>query len=449
MDRRAFLKRSSLLAGGAVLSPLVACRTTRAPLTNWAGNLRYGTANVHYPASVAEVQDVVRRSRRVRAIGTRHSFNRIADSDDTQISLQRLSRVVSLDRGAKTVTVEGGVTYADLAPYLHANGYALHNLASLPHISVAGACATATHGSGTRNGNLATAVSAIEFVTAAGEVVALSRQRDGDRFDGAVVGLGGLGVVTKLTLDVEPTFDVAQVVYRNLPMSELAANFDEIMSSGYSVSLFTDWTRKNINQVWIKRRADAGDAATIAPEFYGAQLATRNMHPLDDQPPEPFTEQMGVRGAWYDRLPHFKMSFTRSSGAELQSEYFVPIEHAYAAIMALEELHEQMTPHLYISEIRTVAADRLWVSPCYNRACVGLHTTWRPRWDEVMRLLPLIEQQLAPYDAVPHWGKLFTMAPPVLQSRYARIADFRQLLGRYDPHGKFRNDFLARNIYGG
>src|SRR3712207_2092922 len=275
MDRRTFLRRSSLLAGGAVVSPLAACRTASAPLTNWAGNLRYGTGNVHYPVSVAEVQDVVKQSRKLRALGTRHSFNRIADSDDNQISLRRLNRVVSLDRDAKTVTVEGGMTYAELVPYLHANGFALHNLASLPHITIAGACSTATHGSGTRNGNLATAVSAIEFVDAAGDVVTLSRQRDGDQFNGAVVGLGGVGVLTKLTLDVEPTFDVAQVVYRNLPMKELAANFDAIMSSGYSVSLFTDWTRKNINQVWVKRRVEPGSSGTMPREIHGEQLATR------------------------------------------------------------------------------------------------------------------------------------------------------------------------------
>jgi xylitol oxidase len=449
MDKRTFLKTSSLLVGGAVLSRLTACRPARAPLTNWAGNLEYATANVHHPASLAQVQDVVRRSRRLRALGTRHSFNRIADSSETQVSLQRLNRVVSLDRAAQTVTVEAGMTYAELAPYLHANGYALHNLASLPHISIAGACSTATHGSGSRNGNLATAVSGIELVNAAGEVVTLSRQRDGDEFDGAVVGLGAVGVVTKLTLDLQPAFDVTQVVYRNLPMRELESNFDAIMSSGYSVSLFTDWTRRNVNQVWIKRRAGDRSSTAVPRDFYGAQLATRNMHPLDDESPEPFTEQMDVPGAWYDRLPHFKMGFVRSSGDELQSEYFVPVERAYEAIMAVEELHEQITPHLFISEIRTVAADRLWMSPCYGRACVALHTTWRKEWDNVVRLLPLIEEKLAPYGAVPHWGKLFSMPPSVLQPRFAKLADFRGLLGRHDPRGKFRNDFLYRNVYGG
>jgi alditol oxidase len=221
------------------------------------------------------------------------------------------------------------------------------------------------------------------------------------------------------------------------------------MSSGYSVSLFTDWTRKNVNQVWIKRRVAEGGSSSVAREFYGAQLATRNMHPLDDQPPDPFNEQMGVPGVWYDRMPHFKMGFTRSSGEELQSEYFVPIEHAYGAIMAVEELHEQMTPHLFISEIRTIDADKLWMSPCYNRACVAVHTTWKPEWNDVVRLLPLVEQKLAPYQAVPHWGKLFTMSPSALQARYERLTDFRRLLSFHDPEGKFRNDFLSQNIYRG
>jgi len=449
MDTRTFLKTSSLLLGGAVLSRLTACRSTRAPLTNWAGNLEYGTANVHYPTSVGQVQDVVKRCRRIRALGTRHSFNRIADSTENQVSLQHLNSVVSLDRASKTVTVEAGMTYAELAPYLHANGYALHNLASLPHISIAGACSTATHGSGSKNGNLATAVSAIEFVDAAGEVVTLSRQRDGDHFRGAVVGLGGVGVVTRLTLDLQPTFDMTQVVYRNLPMRELENNFDAIMSSGYSVSLFTDWTRKNVNQVWIKRRVGEGSSSAVAPDFHGAHLATRNMHPLDDESPEPFTEQMGVPGAWYERMPHFRMSFRRSSGEELQSEYFVLVEHAYDAMMAVEELHEEMTPHLFISEIRTIDADDLWMSPCYNRACVAPHTTWRPEWNEVVRLLPLIEQKLAPYDALPHWGKLFTASPSVLRSRLGKLAAFKELLSHHDPDGKFRNDFLSQNIHRG
>ena len=358
-----------------------------------------------------------------------------------------MNRVISLDRTARTVTVEAGMTYGELGQYLHANGHALGNMASLPHISIAGAVATATHGSGMTNGNLATAVSRLELVDAAGEVVTLTRDEDGDRFNGAVVSLGALGIVTKLTLDIEDAFDVRQTVYLDLPMHELRDGFDEIMKSGYSVSLFTDWSRRTIDQVLIKHRVDGERPTPPVEEFRGVRIATRNVHPVAGESAENVTEQMGIPGPWHERLPHFRMGFTPSSGDELQSEYFVPLETAYDAIMAIEALHERITPHLLISEIRTIAADRLWLSPCHGRACASLHTTWKPDWDAVTGPLPLIERALEPFAAVPHWGKLFTMTPAALQSRYERLADFRELVGHYDPEGKFRNDFLRRNIH--
>jgi xylitol oxidase len=318
----------------------------------------------------------------------------------------------------------------------------------LPHISIAGSIATATHGSGVKNGNLATGVSAIEFVNAAGDIVVLSK-KDGELFYGAVVGLGALGFVTKVTLDLQPTFNMQQVVYRNLPMAELEKNFMAIMSSGYSVSLFTDWRNKNINEVWIKSRIEEGSMAREpAPEFYGAKLATQNMHPVEDQSAENCTEQMGVPGPWYERMPHFKMGFTPSTGIELQAEYFVPIEQAYEAIMAMETLHEKITPHLFISEIRAVDADVLWMSPCYKKACVAIHTTWKQEWDTVIGLLPQVEEKLTPYNPKPHWAKLFTISPAELQSKYERLNDFKQLLNQYDPTGKFRNEFIDTNLFG-
>jgi xylitol oxidase len=337
------------------------------------------------------------------------------------------------------------VKYGDLAMYLDANGHALHNLASVQHITVAGACATATHGSGVKNGNLATAVTAVELVNANGEIVALTRKSNGDRFYGAVVGLGALGIVTRLTLEVQPRFSMRQLVYRNLPMAALE-NFAEIMSSGYSVSLFTDWSRRNINQVWIKTRV-GDDNISTSEDFFGAGIATRHMHTMDEVSAETCTEQMGVSGSWCDRLPHFKREFNPASGRELQSEYFVPIERASEAMMALEELHGRITPFLFISEIRAVAADDLWMSPCYKRACASIHFTWKPDWNGVRGLLPLIEEKLAPFNAVPHWGKLFTISPRQLQSGYGRLDDFRQLVSGYDPDRKFGNDFLARYIY--
>lgn len=447
MDKRAFLKTSTALVAGSVLSRLVACAPQKEPLKNWAGNLEYSTGNVHYPTTLEEVQKVVKSCAKVKGLGSRHSFNTIADSTENQISLSELNKVVSLDKVANTVTVEAGMKYGALCQYLHENGFALHNLASLPHISIAGAVSTATHGSGVMNGNLSTGVSAIEFINAAGDVVTLSKQDE--EFYGAVVGLGALGIITKVTLDLLPTFNMRQVVYRNLPMSELKDNFKAIMLSGYSVSLFTDWKNKNINEVWIKSRIEEGSSLiAMAPEFYGAKLATENMHPVEDLAAENCTDQLGVPGVWYDRMPHFKMGFTPSAGKELQAEYFVPLENAYEAMMAVETLHEKISPHLFISEIRAVDADDLWMSPCYKKACVAIHTTWKQEWETVMNLLPQMEEKLASFNPRPHWAKLFTLSPAVLQTRIEKLDDFKQLINQHDPQGKFRNEFLKTNLFG-
>lgn len=450
MDKRTFLKTCSALMAGGILAPLASCRPEEAaapPRTNWAGNLAYSTDRLHLPQTVAEAQDVVRNAPKLRPLGSRHCFNAIADSAEAQISLERLGQAPRLDEEANRVTVGAAMRYGDLAPYLHERGYAVHNLASLPHISVAGACATATHGSGVANGNLATAVAAITFIDASGDLVALSRDEDGDRFAGAVVGLGGLGLVTEVTLDVQPAFDMTQHVYLNLPVASLYDHFEEIMSSGYSVSLFTDWRTDTVNQVWIKRVA-GDDAFEAEPAFFGASLATRNVHPIIELSAVNCTEQMGVPGPWYERLPHFRMDFTPSSGKELQSEYFVPMEHARDAARVFQGMGERFGSLLMISEVRAVARDDLWMSMCFDRPSVAFHCTWEQDWDALRELLPVIEEALAPFEARPHWGKLFTMPPDQLQARYPKSPAFRALLQEYDPDGKFRNAFLEENLFG-
>lgn len=430
-----------------MITQMMACKNEETR-TNWAGNLTYSTDNLHNPVTVKEVQKVVNRLDELRVLGSRHSFNTIADSNENQVSSAGLNKILALDKADGTVSVESGIKYGELCKYLDDNGFALQNLASLPHISVAGACATATHGSGLKNGNLATSVVGLEFIDGQGKIVSLSMEED-EAFNGAVVNLGALGVVTKLTLQLQPRFSMKQLVYKNLPMAELEKNFETIMSSGYSVSLFTDWRNKNMNQVWIKSRCEENEAAKFEPEFYGAKASVKNIHPLEDLSAENCTEQLGVKGPWYERMPHFRMGFTPSSGKELQAEYFVPVEYAYKAIMAVEKLHEQITPHLFISEIRTMAADDLWLSPGYKQACAIIHFTWKQEREAVMRLLPLIEQQLAPFHVRPHWGKLFTLGPQVLQSRIAKLGDFKKLMGEYDPKGKFRNEFINQNLFGG
>jgi alditol oxidase len=415
---------------------------------NWAGNYTYRAARWHWPQTVEQIQALVRRSQKLKVLGTRHSFNGIGDTPGDVISLEQFDQPLIIDAIRRTVTVGAGVRYGHLCQHLAREGYALHNLASLPHISIAGACATATHGSGDRHGNLATAVAALTLVTADGELIELSREQPGNHFYGAVVGLGGLGVVTTLTLDIIPAFELYQEVYENLPLAQVADHFDALTSSAYSVSLFTDWRSTRFNQVWLKRRVSDGLALEAEGDLLGATRAPAPRHPIAGLPTLHCTEQMGISGPWHERLPHFRMDFTPSSGEELQSEYLVPRPQAVAALRAIARLSDNIAPLLQISEVRTIAADDLWMSPCYQQACIALHFTWKKDWPAVRQLLPVIEDQLAPLQARPHWGKLFTLPPARLQSLYPRLPDFRQLLHHYDPQGKFRNPFLDTYILG-
>lgn len=455
MNKRTFLKTASVLAAGAAFPQFISsCKNgnstkeaaTTTARTNWAGNLTYSTDNLHSPKTVEELQEVIKKCKKVRGLGTKHCFNTIADSKENQISTANFNQIISLDKEKATVTVGAGIKYGELCKYLDENGFALHNLASLPHISVAGACATATHGSGIKNGNLATSVVALEMVNGKGEVVNLSKDKDGEEFGMAVVNLGALGIVTKMTLALQPTFKMKQVVYQNLPMAQLEKNFKAIMSAGYSVSLFTDWTNKNISEVWIKSKAE--DMKEIAPEFYGAKLQTKNLHPIESLDAVNCTDQMGVEGPWYERMPHFKMGFTPSSGKELQSEYFIAFEHAYQGLVAIEKLHEKVSPHLFITEVRAIAADELPMSMMYKKTCVAFHFTWKQETEAVMALLPEIEAALEPFAPRPHWGKLFTLKPSVLQARIEKLNDFKALMSKHDPEAKFRNEFIDVNLFG-
>jgi xylitol oxidase len=446
MNKRTFLKLFAAVMTSPAISSLLTWAASE-KLKNWAGNLQYSTDRLYSANSLVQVRDYVKKENKLKVLGTRHCFNNIADSNNSFLSLKSMDEVVDLDATAHTVTINAGMTYGQLCPYLDAKGFALHNLASLPHISVAGACSTATHGSGETNGNLATAVSALELVTASGDVIKLSRAQEGETFLAAVIGLGALGVITKVTLDIQPTYTIRQYVYENLPLSAVKDHFDAIESSGYSVSLFTDWQKERVNEVWIKTRDDHARPFDATPEFFGATKARKNLHPIAELSAENCTEQMGIPGPWYERLPHFRMGFTPSAGKELQSEYFVPRPHAVEAILAVERLRDQVSPHLLISEIRAIAADNLWMSPCNHQSCVTIHFTWKQDWPAVSQLLPVIERELAPFHARPHWGKLFTTSPAVLKSIYTKMPDFIELANKYDPQGKFRNDFLNKNIF--
>jgi xylitol oxidase len=445
VNKRAFLKLISSGLAGSLLQRMDTLGAAE-PLTNWSGNITYSTANVREAASVDEIRNVLRAEQKVKVLGTRHCFNHIADSRHCLLSLARI-KDITLDKAARTVTVGAGVKYGELGPYLDQRGFALHNLASLPHIGVAGAITTATHGSGEKNGNLATAVSGLEIVTAAGDVVKLNRESHSADFAAAVVGLGALGVITRVTLNLQPTFQVRQYVYTDMPLREVQQHFDHIEATGYSVSLFTDWRGKKISEVWVKSRVDAPRSFEGPPEMFGAKLATQNVHPIYGLPAENCTEQMGVPGPWYERLPHFRMGFTPSAGKELQTEYLIPRRHAVDGILAIERLQDQVSPHLLISEIRTIAADDLWMSTAYQQPSVAIHFTWKQDWPAVRNVLPVVERELSPFSPRPHWGKLFTVPPAELRKRYDKLEDFRRLARKYDPQGKFRNEFLDTTVF--
>jgi xylitol oxidase len=405
---------------------------------NWAGNVTYSTKRILRPRSTAEVQELIAGAETLRPLGTRHSFSTVADSTSALISTEHLDRIVEI--GDKTVTVEAGIRYGELATALHERGLALPNFASLPHISVGGAIATATHGSGAANQSLAAGVSTLELVTADGS---LRQFRRGDRdFDGAVVGLGALGVVTRVSLDVTPAFDLRQYVFEQLPLSTVEAELGAMLARGYSVSLFTTWAEDAVAQAWVKTTEELGPES-----YFGGRPAPEPRNPVPGSGAENATEQLGVPGPSHERLPHFRLGFTPSSGAELQSEYVVPREHAAAAASELRRLGTAVAPLLFISEIRAIAADTLWLSPFFEQDSVAFHFTWKPLPAEVLAVLPRIESALAPFDARPHWGKLFVGSAELIDARYPKLAAFRRLAHELDGGGKFHNAFLDRYVF--
>jgi xylitol oxidase len=414
------------------------------PRTNWAGNIAFAAPEFHRPSTVAELQAAVARAGRVRVLGTGHSFNDMADSPGVQVSLAGLPPEVSVDSAGLVARVAAGLSYAELATRLDAHGYALRNLASLPHISAAGATATATHGSGAANQNLAAAVAGLSLVTADGDLVELTRE------DGAVVHLGALGAVVRLDLELVPSFEISQRVYEDLPLDTLDDHFADVMASGYSVSLFTDWRAPRLTQLWIKSLSDAArspsaPSITEAP-WFTARPAPAARNPVPGLPPGACTQQLGVPGPWFERLPHFRPEFTPSAGDELQSEYLLPAGPAGPALQELARIAGRVAPVLRICEIRRIAADDLWLSPCYRQDSVAFHFTWIRDPAAVLPVAALIEQRLAPFAPRPHWGKIFTTPASELADRYDRLPDFLALARHYDPAGKFRNAYTARYL---
>lgn len=390
--------------------------------TNWAGNVTFSSVEVVAPASADDLRALVRGSSAVHVVGSGHSFSTIADTTGTLVSLADMPEVFEVSGHA--VRVSAGMTLASLAVRLEAAGLALHTLPSLPHITVAGAITTATHGSGSRS--LAGAVRSVEVMRGDGSVVELTSP-------GATVSMGGLGVVTTVTLDVVPSFQVAQTVYEDVAWTTLLVRLEQIFGGAYSVSAFVDW--QGGATLWAKHRV--GDEEFAFP----GRPASEPAHPVPGQPASRCTLQGGVPGPWHERLPHFRAEFTPSVGEELQTEYFVPRTRAVTALRALAEMSTVISPLVQACEIRTIDAEPQWLSPAFERDSIAIHFTWVPDTPAVLRLLPRLEEAIAPR---PHWGKLFTVPPALLADRYPQWDAFRALLREHDPKGVFRNEFLTR-----
>lgn len=408
---------------------------------NWAGNVAFAPAELVAPSGLGELRDVVARAPRVRALGTGHSFSRVADTDGVLVSTAALPVEIDVDTAAGTVRTTGWTRWGELAPEVHRHGFALHNMGSLPHISVAGSAATGTHGSGSALGCLATAVSGIELVTADGSIVEL-RRGDPD-FDGAVVSLGSLGIVTAVDLDLVPAYEIEQTVWEGARWDAVLEGLDNLMASARSVSLFTGWTGDAVEQVWVKRDTSDPD---VDLGWTGARRAQVPLHPVPGVDPAACTEQLGAPGAWFERVPHFRLDHTPSAGDELQTEYMVAREHGAEALAAVRRLADVVSPVLQVSEIRTVAGDDLWLSPCYGRDTVAIHFTWVSDAEAVAPAVLAVEEALAPFDARPHWGKVFSVPAEQVRALYPRADEFARLRDRLDPGRRFAGDFVDRYL---
>ena len=412
---------------------------------NWADNYTFSAARIHRPASVEEARRIVARSPHIRAIGARHSFNSLADSPGDLIDLGGIDPGFVIDPERRTVTVGAATSYGALANYLHRAGWALHNMASLPHVSVAGAIATGTHGSGDGLGNLATAVAALDIVSATGDLIT-ARAGDPD-FDGVVAALGALGVVTRVALDIQPDFEIRQDAFEGLPWRTVLSDFDAVMSAGYSVSLMTSWSGPTVTRLWIKTRLVDGAQETVS----GSHLdATPTAYPSPVATPEVMQRlnPFGAPGPWSERLPHFRPEVVPGPAGHLQSEYMVPRSNARAAIAKLRSMGDRIDRHLWATEIRSMAGDTLWLSPSYGDDRVGIHFSWRREPDVVQAMTTEIEAMLLPLGARPHWGKLIHAPAEQLAPLYPKMSDFRELARSYDSGGKFRNEFLDVHVFG-
>lgn len=403
--------------------------------SNWAGTYTY-RARIERPTSLDELGDVVARADHVRGLGTRHSFTDVADGPGVLVDMTGIRTAPVLADDRRSVTLGAGSRYGDVAPELDRQGVALHTMGSLPHISVGGATATGTHGSGSRLGSLSSAVSALEFVDATGDLRTVRRGEPD--FSGSVLHLGLLGLVRRVTVDVEPTYRMRQDAYGPIPWATFTANVAEVFAAGTTVCCFTNWDGE-VREVLVKSRVpDGADDVAVPSDVLGAAKL----------PPVPGdglrTARDGSVGPWWDRIPHFTIDSVPSVGSEIQSEHFIPLRLAAEALDAVHALGDRLAPHLHVAELRTMAGDDLLLGPTRGEDVLCIAFTWRKHVDEVAALLPHVEHALAPFGGRPHWGKSTSLGAEDLAGLYPGLPAFRDLVHRTDPGRKFTSGFAER-----
>lgn len=404
-------------------------------LSNWGGNLVYGSGAIEAPATIEELSEII-RSGKVRPIGTMHSFSKVVVGEGTLVSAAGLAFEPALDKASSTVKVSAATRFGDLALFLEKNGVALKNMGSLPHISIAGAAATGTHGSGDKNQILSSSLSAYSFLNSKGELVRY--QRGDENFEACRVGLGAYGLWVSVELDVVPSFQIRQDVYLDIPWEVFYEDPTNLTSAGYSVSLFTKWGEVSIDQVWVK--ALPGDKAGLPIAGISPEKTSRKE--LAPGVGDNLTQQGGVEGPWLDRLPHFRLDATPSAGNEIQTEYFIQRKNIVGAVKAVNKIAEQINHTLIITEVRTIAQDDAWLSPMNRGDSVALHFTWVNDTPAVDKAVAALEEVLAEFDPIPHWGKVHHFDKSKLEKVHARLGKARAVFDELDPEGVFNTEYL-------
>ena len=426
--------------------------------SNWAGNQRATGIEVVRPRGTTEVAEAVAaavaRGRRVRPIGSGHSFSAVGRPHDVQLRLDRHDRLLSLDHGSGLVTVEAGMTLHRLNGLLDAAGLALTNLGDIDRQTVSGAISTGTHGTGAAYGGLATQVRALQLVTAAGEVLECSAESNADVFEHARVGLGALGVITTVTLQAVPAFGV-HAREHVAPLEETLDRFDELTDRHHHVEFYW-FPHTRATHVKVNTRLPAGSPLDPLPRargwweddflsntVYGGLVAAGRRVPGVVRPgARVAAAALGARE--YADVSH-RVFVSRRRVRFVEMEYAVPRDALLPLVRELVATVEGSDWRIAVPvEVRTAAPDDIPLSTGTGRATgyVAVHVA--PGSADQAAYFGAVERLTAQVGGRPHWGKVHSLAAADLRAVYPRFDDFVALRDRLDPTGVLSNDHLDR-----